>query len=111
MLRPGALDEFETERLRAERKRTRSVVRGELFRIRFSFGDPDAALNRWYPRLRWCFTPAFVVLSIALFLAYGVHARTAPYPLLRLGLLRIRPHLHIAFLRCAPDGRVCSVQF
>ena len=58
------------ERLRAERKRTRSVVRGELFRMRFSFGDPDTALNRWYPRLRWCFTPAFVVLSVALFLAY-----------------------------------------
>ena len=59
------------ERLRAERKRSRSVVRGELFRMRFPFGDPDAALNRWYPRLRWCFTPAFVVLSVALFLTYG----------------------------------------
>ncbi|MBC7561356.1 MAG: hypothetical protein H7305_00445, partial [Gemmatimonadaceae bacterium] len=59
------------ERLRAERKRSRSVVRGELFRMRFSFGDPDAALNRWYPRLRWCFTPTFVVLSVALFLTYG----------------------------------------
>ena len=60
------------ERLRAERRRTRSLVRGELFRMRFSFGDPDAALTRWYPRIRWCFTPAFVALSVAMFLAYGV---------------------------------------
>jgi len=59
------------ERLRAERRRQRSLVRGELFRMRFSFGDPDVALTRWLPSVRWCFTPTFVVVSGLLFLAYA----------------------------------------
>ena len=58
------------ERLRSERRRQRSLFRGELFRMRFSFGDPDRLLSRTYPAIRWCFTPAFVALSIALFVAY-----------------------------------------
>ena len=59
------------ERLRAERGRQRSLFRGELFRMRFPFGDPDAFLTRTYPYVRWCFTPAFVLVSIACFVAYA----------------------------------------
>jgi len=59
------------ERLRAERRRTRSLIRGELLRLRFSFGDPDALLTRTYPLVRWCFTPAFVVTSLVLFAVYA----------------------------------------
>ena len=58
------------ERLRSERRRQRSLIRGELFRLRFSFGDPDRFLTRTYPLVRWCFTPAFVVVSIAMFATY-----------------------------------------
>ena len=58
------------ERLRAERRRTRSLIRGELLRLRFSFGDPDVFLTRTYPFVRWCFTPAFVVTSLVLFAVY-----------------------------------------
>lgn len=58
------------ERLRAERRRTRSLIRGELLRLRFSFGDPDAFLTRTYPLVRWCFTPAFVITSLVLFAVY-----------------------------------------
>ncbi len=68
------------ERLRSERYRKRSLFRGELFRVRFSFGDPDRLLTRTYPAVRWCFTPAFVVVSLALFVSYllimGVQAQT-----------------------------------
>ncbi len=67
------------ERLRSERRRQRSLFRGELFRMRFSFGDPDRLLTRTYPLIRWCFTPTFVVLSITAFAAYlaimGLQAR------------------------------------
>lgn len=58
------------ERLRMERQRQRSLFRGELFRMRWSFGDPDAMLTRLYPRVRWCFTPTFVMMSSLLFAAY-----------------------------------------
>ncbi len=57
------------ERLRAQR-RTRlntGPFKGNLLRLRFSFGDPDQLLNRTIPYLRFCFTPAFVLVSIALF--------------------------------------------
>src|SRR6476620_9701843 len=60
------------ERLRAERRRRLSprVFQGDIFRIRWSVGDPDELLNRWLPRLRFCFTRAFLGLSVALFLVY-----------------------------------------
>lgn len=68
------------ERLRSERFRKRSLVRGELFRVRFSFGDPDRFLTRTYPAIRWCFSPAFVAVSLVLFVAYllimAVYAET-----------------------------------
>jgi hypothetical protein len=63
---------LELERLRAERRRGRrpALFRGELLRMRWSMGDPDALFNRTIPALRWCFTPAFLVGSVALFAAY-----------------------------------------
>jgi len=60
------------ERLRAERRRRLSpkVFQGDIFRIRWSVGDPDELLNRWLPRLRFCFSRPFLGLSVALFLVY-----------------------------------------
>ena len=62
------------ERLRAERRRRLGprVFQGDIFRIRWSAGDPDELLNRWLPRLRFCFSRTFLGLSVALFLAYFV---------------------------------------
>lgn len=60
---------LQLERLRAERNRRRSLFRGELLRMRWSFGDPNAALDRTLPILRWTFTRTFVVGSIVLWLA------------------------------------------
>jgi putative peptide zinc metalloprotease protein len=61
------------ERLRQERKerRRQPLFRGELLRMRFSVGDPDALLERTLPWFRWCFTPGFVYLSLVLFLVYA----------------------------------------
>ncbi|HEY6947951.1 MAG TPA: hypothetical protein VI297_03960, partial [Gemmatimonadales bacterium] len=63
---------LEMERLRAERsrRRRRHLFRGEVLRMRWSVGDPDAFLDRTMPSLRWCFTPAFVAVSAALFALY-----------------------------------------
>jgi multidrug efflux pump subunit AcrA (membrane-fusion protein) len=63
---------LELERIRADRRRRRrpALFRGELLRMRWSFGDPDAVFNRVLPAIRWMFTPAFVVASVALFAAY-----------------------------------------
>ena len=65
---------LEMERLRAERsrRRRRPLFRGEVLRMRWSVGDPDAFLNRTMPSLRWCFTPAFVAASAALFALYFI---------------------------------------
>ncbi len=62
------------ERLRQERKgrRRQPLFRGELLRMRFSVGDPDALLTRTMPYVRWCFTPAFVYASVALFAVYAI---------------------------------------
>ena len=59
------------ERLRAQR-RTRlntGPFKGNLLRLRLSFGDPDRLLDRTIPYLRFCFTPAFVLVSLVLFVA------------------------------------------
>ena len=59
---------LQLERLRAERSRRRSLFRGELLRMRWSFGDPNSILDRTLPFLRWSFTKPFVVSSVALWL-------------------------------------------
>jgi putative peptide zinc metalloprotease protein len=63
---------LEVERLRAERsrRRRRPLFRGELLRMRWSVGDPDTLLARTLPTLRWCFSPAFLAVSVVLFAAY-----------------------------------------
>ena len=63
---------LQMERLRAERqKRQRPrLFRGELLRMRWSFGDPDALLSRTLPAIRWMYTPTFIAASLVLFAAY-----------------------------------------
>lgn len=60
---------LQVERLRAERyRRARPrLFKGELLRMRWSLGDPNAAFDRWMPRLRFLFTPGFILISLALF--------------------------------------------
>lgn len=62
------------ERLRAERRHRLkpSFLQGDIFRLRWSLADPDEFLNRWVPRLRFFFTPAFLALSLVLFGIYFV---------------------------------------
>jgi hypothetical protein len=68
----GERTTLQLERLRAERRGRRrpQLFRGELLRMRWSFGDPDALLARTLPYLDWMFTRGFVVASVAVFLLY-----------------------------------------
>jgi multidrug efflux pump subunit AcrA (membrane-fusion protein) len=70
-----ALEERTTlqmERLRAERheRRRPALFRGELLRMRWSFGDPDVLLTRSLPWVDWMFSRTFVLASLAVFLVY-----------------------------------------
>jgi multidrug efflux pump subunit AcrA (membrane-fusion protein) len=70
-----ALEERTTlqmERLRAERheRRRPALFRGELLRMRWSFGDPDVLLTRSLPYVDWMFSRTFVLVSLAVFLVY-----------------------------------------
>ena len=72
-----ALEERTTlqmERLRAERRTRRrpALFRGELLRMRWSFGDPDAMLARSLPWVEWMFSRTFEVVSLAAFAVYSV---------------------------------------
>jgi len=62
------------ERLRAQRRaRLRAGrIQGNILRLRWSFGDPDEMMNRIMPYLRFIYTRAFVVTSVALFAVYFV---------------------------------------
>jgi len=68
----GERTTLQIERLRAERRERRrpSLFRGELMRMRWSFGDPDALLSRTMPSLEWMFTRWFVVVSLGVFVVY-----------------------------------------
>jgi biotin carboxyl carrier protein len=71
-----ALEERTTlqiERLRAERnvRRRPALFRGEVLRMRWSFGDPDTLLTRTLPYLDWMFGRSFVLVSLGLFALYG----------------------------------------
>jgi putative peptide zinc metalloprotease protein len=63
--------EYQLERLRIERRRKRSLFRGEWLRMRWSVGDANGWFDRAIPYLRWCFTRRFVAASLALFVVYG----------------------------------------
>jgi putative peptide zinc metalloprotease protein len=68
----GERTTLQMERLRAERheRQRPRLFRGELLRMRWSFGDPDTMLTRTMPYLDWMFTRGFVVASAAVFLVY-----------------------------------------
>jgi hypothetical protein len=68
----GERTTLELERLRAERRRRRQrrFFRGDITRMRWSFGDPNRFLERTMPWVRWCFTRAFLSASVALFAVY-----------------------------------------
>jgi multidrug efflux pump subunit AcrA (membrane-fusion protein) len=63
---------LQLERLREQRngRRPWRLLRGELLRLRWSFGDPDRLLARLLPAVRWMFAPLFVIASAVLFGAY-----------------------------------------
>jgi putative peptide zinc metalloprotease protein len=63
---------LELERIRTERRKRRrpALFRGEILRMRWSFGDPDRLFDRLMPSIRWMFTRGFVIASGALFAVY-----------------------------------------
>ena len=72
---------LQLERLRAERSRRAQpkLFRGELTRMRWSMGDPNATFDRWLPRLRFLFSRPFLVASVLLFAVnLGMMAITWP---------------------------------
>jgi putative peptide zinc metalloprotease protein len=60
------------ERLRAERRQRlgRGPFQGDIFRLRWSMGDPDHFMDRTIVYLRWMFTRTFLVISVFLFAVY-----------------------------------------
>jgi multidrug efflux pump subunit AcrA (membrane-fusion protein) len=68
----GERSVLEMERLRAQRRRRLkpAVFKGDIFRLRWSVGDPDKLFDRWLPRLRFFFTGTFLRISVALFGVY-----------------------------------------
>lgn len=68
----GERTTLQLERLRAERRERRrpQLFRGELLRMRWSFGDPDTLLSRTLPYLQWMFTRGFVAASVLVFVLY-----------------------------------------
>jgi putative peptide zinc metalloprotease protein len=65
---------LQMERLRAQRRErlAQGPFRGELFRIRWSMGDPDKFMDRTIPYLRFCFGRRFLLVSVALFAVQAV---------------------------------------
>lgn len=65
------------ERLRAQRRqRLKAPGPGhtDIFRMRWSVGDPDAFMDRTIPYLRWMFTRGFLIASVFLFAIYLIIA-------------------------------------
>jgi putative peptide zinc metalloprotease protein len=64
------------ERLRAQRRQRLGggLGQADIFRIRWSAGDPDEFMNRTLPYLRWMFTRGFLIASVFLFALYLVIA-------------------------------------
>jgi len=60
------------ERLRAQRRQRLAGSGGErdIFRLRWSMGDPDHFMNRTIPYLRWMFTRGFLIASVLAFAIY-----------------------------------------
>jgi putative peptide zinc metalloprotease protein len=69
----GERSVLQMERLRAQRRQRLGgggVFQGDIFRLRWSMGDPDHFMNRTIPYLRWMFTRQFLAASVALFAVY-----------------------------------------
>ena len=81
---------MQVERLREERKKRArpKLFRGELLRMRWSMGDPDAAIDRWLPRLRFMFGRGFLLACIGLFLVNLLIVATN-WPRLSAGLAQL----------------------
>ena len=60
------------ERLRAQRRQRLGggLNQVDIFRIRWSMGDPDHFMDRTMPYLRWMFTRGFLIASVFLFAVY-----------------------------------------
>jgi putative peptide zinc metalloprotease protein len=60
------------ERLRAQRRQRLATgpFKGDMFRLRWSIGDPDHFMDRTIPYVRWMFTRGFLVASVCLFAVY-----------------------------------------
>ena len=65
---------LQMERLRAQRRErlAQGPFRGELFRIRWSMGDPDKFMDRTIPYLRFCFGRRFLAVSAVLFAVQSI---------------------------------------
>ena len=68
----GERSVLQMERLRAQRRQrlAPSLYQGDIFRMRWSMGDPDHFMDRTIPYLRWMFTRRFLAASVALFAVY-----------------------------------------
>jgi putative peptide zinc metalloprotease protein len=62
------------ERLRADRRQRLKppLFQGDLLRLRWSVGDPDALFDRWMPRFNFFFTRPGVALAVTMFAVYFV---------------------------------------
>jgi putative peptide zinc metalloprotease protein len=60
------------ENLRHQRAGRRQGHGNTVFRMRFSLGDPDELFNRVIGRIRFFWTPGFVVFSALVFLTYAL---------------------------------------
>ena len=81
---------LQIERLRAERQRRARprLFKGELLRMRWSMGDPNALFDRWLPRLRFFFSRGFIAFSLALF-AVNIALMVFNWPKLHAGLAQL----------------------
>ena len=59
------------EHLRTQRRiRARGRTQGSILRLRFSIGDPDRLFEWIVARIRWAWSPPFVIASLGLFAVY-----------------------------------------
>lgn len=62
---------LEGKRSAKRREKYQGIVRGSLLYLRFKLFDPAALFSYLLPKIRWCFTPFFLIVSAALILAAG----------------------------------------
>lgn len=62
---------LEGRRSAKRREKYQGIVRGSLLYLRFKLFDPAALFSYLLPKIRWCFTPFFLIVSAALILVAG----------------------------------------